>query len=414
MIRLLISKEESNMLCKLKILFVSSAYPPESDDSIWTYTIIMASALASRGHEVHILSCVRGQKHKDYLDQGVFIHLRGQVRIRFLDRINRILQVPRTITRLHIGLSTFFEYRRLDIDFDIIEYPDWEAEGLIFALLRTRPLVAELHTPLPLIHKYSYLPMNRDIFLASALEHFAVRHADAIISPSRLLIQALKDIGWLPDLSPSIIPHAIDWWHWCDNICSVLDTPPTVLFLGNLTRLKAPELLTEAISIVRREIPEAKALFAGGNSGRRDGLPYLEWIKKSTSDLDGCQFVGHVRRRELTHLLSISRVLVIPSWFENYSLVALEAMAAGRPIIVTSMSGITELIKQTGVGWVVPPGDPKTLAKVLLSLLGDPAYAAREGEKARATVQEWSDPDKIAAQRELVYQQTITSSKHKM
>ncbi len=371
----------------------------------------MASALVARGHEVHVLSCVGGQKHKDYLHQGVHIHLRRKVRIRRLGRVNRILQVPGTIERLNIGLSTFFEYRRLGVDFDIIEYPDWGAEGWLFALLHTRPLIAELHTPLPLIHKYDKLPLSRDVTWGSFLEYFAVRRADVIISPSCNVVRALKEIGWLPKRNPYVVPHAIDWRRW-RSTQPVLNTPPTVLFLGVLNQLKAPELLIEALSIIREKIPRAEALFAGSTDSLREGLPYLEWMKKSGFRFEGCRFLGHVRRHELIRLFSTSRILAVPSWFENYCLVALEAMASGRPIVVTSTNGVAELIEQAETGRVVPPGDSKALAEALFPFLMDAAYAARAGERARATVQEWSDPDKIAAQREAVYQQAIMSFKH--
>lgn len=368
----------------------------------------IAPALAARGHEVHVLSCAKGQQYGNYTDSGVYVHRRGQLRVRGLSRLSQILKLQKTTIRFEKGLWTFFEYRQLSIDFDVIEYPDWLAEGWLFALFCVKPLVAQLHGPLILISKYDGLPMSRDILWASALERFAIRYADEIISPSRLLVRLAKDIGWLKDVEAEVIPHPIDWARWCDTE-PVDTTKPIVLFLGRLQQCKAPELLVKAISLIRREIPEAKALFVGSIDGQRDGLPYVEWLKKHTSDTSGCEFVGPVSRHELPAILSKSRVLAVPSWFDSYSMVALEAMAAGRPVVVTETSGVSEFVSATKTGRIVPAGDYKALANALLPFLKDATYTLEEGEKARCAVQEILNPVTIAAQREKVYEQAMAS-----
>jgi glycosyltransferase involved in cell wall biosynthesis len=108
------------------------------------------------------------------------------------------------------------------------------------------------------------------------------------------------------------------------------------------------------MSIVRTEIPDAEALFVGKNSDQREGLSYLEWIRKTASDLTGCRFIEQVPQSDVLNFLSTSRVLAVPSWHEVYSVVALEAMAAGRPVVVTATNGAAELVEETGAGRVVP------------------------------------------------------------
>jgi glycosyltransferase involved in cell wall biosynthesis len=379
----------------------------------------MAAALVARGHQVHVLSCVEDQKHKDYVQQGVYIHCRcGEVPIRGFWRaqqlLKRILPIPRTIWRFEKGLGAFFEYRKLGISFDVIEYPDWAGMGFIFALLHTKPLVAHLHTPppSPSIYRHYGFPINRDLLWAYSLVHFATRRADVITAPSRSLVATLKGMGFLRGRDVEDIPHPIDWIHWRD-VQPVLGTRPIVLFLGRLEGIKAPEVLVEAISIIRRKIPEARAMFVGKSDSQREGLPYLEWMKRSAADLSGCRFVGEVPRHKLAQFLSLSRVLAMPSWFETYPMAALEAMAAGRPVVVTATTGSAELVEEIGAGRVVSPGDPKALAEALLPFLMDAAYAADVGQRARAAVEERLDPDRIAARRENVYYQAISSFKRR-
>jgi len=366
--------------------------------------------LAASGHEVHVLSCCDEQADRDYMDRKVFVHLRGQVRIPGIRRLSEFLRLSATVELIEGGLSNYLEYRRLDIDFDVIEYPDLDAVGWLFAFLHNKPLVAHLH--LPTIMSSLFQPgneismMSRNLQRSSFLERFAVHHADVVTCPSKLTVRKLKDIGWLREINPTIIPQFVNWQDWC-NTNPVENTPPTVLYLGWLGLNKAPELLVEAISIIRNKIPDAKALFVGESLEHRDGLPYIDWLKKSQADLSGCEFVRYIPHDKVIRFISSSRVLAMPSWFENYPMAVLEAMAGGRPVVVTSTTGVAELIEKTGAGQVLPSGDPNALADALLPFLTDAAYAAEIGERAREAVRELHDPDKIIGQRERVYRQAI-------
>jgi glycogen synthase len=395
----------------MKILFVSMEYPPETGwGGIGAYVASLAPALVRRGHEVHVLSCVYGQKLRDYVDQGVYIHRRGQVRIPGLTRASRGAGLPNTVARFRYGLSSFFAYRGLTVGFDVIECADIRAEGWVFALFRTAPLVIHLHTPqvVVLACEQNGLPRDRDARWASRFEQFPVLRADAVTSPSGLLIERLTNIGWLRERRVEIIPNPIDWPRW-RSVLPTAHAPPRVLFVGRLEPRKAPELLVQAMSIIRNKVPSAEAYFLGENCWR-NGVPYLSWIEKTVADMSGCHFVGHVSRNEIACYLDAARVLVMPSWFENYPMAVLEAMAAGRPVVVTEVTGVAKLIENTGGGRVIRPGDPKALAESLVPFLLDADHASDVGNRARVTVRESLDPDKIAAQREIVYRQAISSS----
>ena len=369
--------------------------------------------LAGRGHDVHVLSCLGQQEDKDYVDRGVSVHRRKLVRVPGLKRLNRVFKIPITLASVQAGISTFLEYRRLKLEFDVIEYPDDGAEGWVFALKQTIPLVCHLHLPIPIWGSQDEAQVRRRDFLwASWFQHFAIRRADMITAPSRHLVNRLEEFGWLRNVRPTLIPQYIHWPDWAETE-PIQETTPTVLFLSWLGRNKAPEILVEALSLLRKRLPEAKAKFVGMSHGQREGLPYLEWIKQSGMDLTGCQFMGFVPRDEVIHCISTTRVLAMPSWFENYSIAALEAMAGGRPVVVTETNGVAELVKKTDAGRVIPPGDSKALAEALLPFLTDAAYAAEVGERAKMAVREHLAPQKIAGQRERAYQHCIKSFNRK-
>ena len=241
--------------------------------------------------------------------------------------------------------------------------------------------------------------MGPDCIIASFLEQFALSRADVILSPSLLLIKELKLCNRDKTV---IIPHAIDV---LNDLQSVFYTEPVILFLAHIQRLKAPEVLIEAFRIIKKCIPQAKILFVGNNTTSY----YFEHIKELTDSIDGCEFLGYIPRDKLLPIFSRIRVLAMPSRFENFPMAAIETMAAGRPVVVTSMSGIAELINQKGGGIVVPPSNPKALSQALIPFLLDVSYADRIGIQAKMIVKNQLNPDIIVLQKERVYNQAISN-----
>ena len=238
----------------LKILFLSMEYPPETGwGGIGSYVAIIAPALVEIGNEVHVLSCVPGQKHSDTIDRGVHVHRRPQVAFRSLARLNWILRKPDFLARVRTGVSTYLGYRALDIHFDVIEYPEWSAEGWLLAVLSSKALVAHLHTSLPLIRRYNGLPMKMDQRLAAALERVSAVRADAVTAASRQLALATSRLGWVAENLVRVVPLPVAPVQ--DQQPPVARTEPLVLFLGRVEPRKAPDVLAAATSMIRKRLP---------------------------------------------------------------------------------------------------------------------------------------------------------------
>jgi glycosyltransferase involved in cell wall biosynthesis len=135
----------------------------------------------------------------------------------------------------------------------------------------------------------------------------------------------------------------------------------------------------------------------------------LEWLNKKYKNLNGCKFIDHVPRGKLGIYLSKCRVLAMPSWIESYGNSALEVMAAGRPVVVTSTMGMSELVRESGNGTVIPPGDSRALAQALLPYLLDTNHAQQAGLKAKNVVNRVNNPDIIAEQIEKTFTKAIYS-----
>lgn len=316
--------------------------------------------------------------------------------------------MPGALDRWRWGLSAFLAYRRLALDFDVIEFPDWGALGWALAAARPRALVEQLHAPAPFIAQQAYTSrMSRpEIALSAFLERLAMRRADVVVALSRAQAEAYGRTGWRDGGDLDTIPQIVDWSVWSETR-SAAETNPTALFVGFLERRKAPEILVQAMGIIRRRIPGAEAVFAGA-ARQRDGVSYVDWMAQSGYDTSGCRFLGHVPRARLREVMSESRVFVLPSWAEAFPLAAIEAMSAGRPVVVTTTAaGAAELVREAGGGVVVPPGDPEALADAMLPFLTDPAHAAAVGARAREAIRDRMSPEKVVARRELAYEKAV-------
>jgi len=396
----------------VKILFLTMQYPPVQNGGIGWYVGTLAPKLATRGHDVHVLSCVSGQGRSDSILQGVHVHRRGWRNIRGLWRFGKYSGLPITIAHLQAGISAFLEAESLGVRFDVIEYPDWHAEAWVFACRRRTALVGHIHAAIPYIQKKHLQTFGspRDVFCGGQLDRFALNRAHLVTSPSKVALDGIKEIGWLRDRSVTILPHGIDEEEW-SGAPTAAKTLPVVLCVGRIEPVKAPEVLVKAMGIVRITIPDAEAVFVGASNGEKDGRPYGEWVRQLAADVGGCRFVGNIERKDLRQFYSACRVVAVPSWFETYGLAALEAMATRRPVIVTNTSGIAELLEKTGAGARIPPGDPVALADALLPFLKSPEYAEVVGAQAFEAVVKYASLHMITEKRENVYHRAIELSR---
>jgi glycosyltransferase involved in cell wall biosynthesis len=377
----------------VRILFVSIEYPPETPDGIGSYVAEIGPALVARGHEVHVLSCLPGQAESDRVDRGVHVHRRGEV---------RLPGEGKTTSRLRHALSCRLEAARLG-DFDVVEAADWMAEGLGLAFRRRAPLVVHLHTPLAVTSRYAATPWTLDLRLASALERIPVRRADFVTSPSERL---LREVGprWLAGKQVRMVRLPI-----APREIAPTATPPVVLCVGRLEPLKGSDLLVEAAVGLPGEV-----VFVGRTTSQRDGKPFDQWLAARARELGApVRFEAEVPRDDLARFYLGARVVAVPSRHENLPYAGLEALAFGRPVVCRSSSGLAELLRQSGAGTVVEDEGPEALAAALRPYLEDPAHAAEASARARELVATHCAPDVIAAQREAVYEEAISSSRRR-
>lgn len=152
---------------------------------------------------------------------------------------------------------------------------------------------------------------------------------------------------------------------------------PLAVCSARLVRQKGQDVLVEAWAAVRAALPGAEVVLVGDGVAR----PALEALVAGTA-AEGVRFAGSVDRDTALSWLHAADVVVCPSRWEGMSLVPLEAMALGRPVVATAVDGMAESVPP-GTGWIVPPEDPEALAGAVVAALSDQEAARAAADTGR-------------------------------
>jgi phosphatidylinositol alpha-mannosyltransferase/D-inositol-3-phosphate glycosyltransferase len=156
---------------------------------------------------------------------------------------------------------------------------------------------------------------------------------------------------------------------------------PYVLGVGRLEAQKGFDVLVRAVARLERR--DVDVLLAGEGSQRRA----LETLAAAEGVADRVRCLGTMDRAATISLLRGATVVACPSRFEGLPLVCVEALAAARPVVGSTVNGIPEIVRHEETGLLVPPDDPAALARALERLLAAPELAARLGARGREVVE---------------------------
>ena len=172
-----------------------------------------------------------------------------------------------------------------------------------------------------------------------------------------------------------------------------------IFFVGRMVREKGVQILIEALPKVRWGYHDAKLLICGG--GQREHLVNLAAYLGMERHV---YFAGFVPDEDLMKIYAVSDIACFPSLYEPFGIVALEAMAAGLPVVVSDAGGLPEVVENGVTGITTYAGNPNSLADGLLKLLHEPETASRLVAAAHERVLETFNWETIAAQTEAVYE----------
>jgi glycosyltransferase involved in cell wall biosynthesis len=167
----------------------------------------------------------------------------------------------------------------------------------------------------------------------------------------------------------------------------IADDVPLAAMIARFQDVKGHHTFQAMVRLVAQTRPDVRFVVAGEDvhGVSADAAYKARIVAAHTGDPDLHTRVTYLGfRPDAERIIAAADVVVVPSRFESYGRVGVEAMACGRPVVSTSAGGPSETIIDGETGLLVPPEDPSALASALLRLLADPDERARMGQAGRA------------------------------
>lgn len=235
--------------------------------------------------------------------------------------------------------------------------------SFVFSLFRKRfniPVVLTVHSPLlanenPL---FSLQKLSEEVDQIYCVSKWVLRETEKQVPHAKHKLRLVYNgLSW-PKTPPSPLPFS----------------PPTLILLGRMTSEKGFDMAIRAFALLKAKGSVAKLLI-GGEGPERTTLEKLSG--------DDVYFTGEIQRGSIPEFINRGTLVLVPSYFESFGLVALEAMQMGRPVIASSVGGLPEIIVDQETGVLVPPKDPLALANAIQTLLNHPEKMIEMGQKGR-------------------------------
>ena len=245
-----------------------------------------------------------------------------------------------------------------------------------------------------------------------AAERLLARRAAAHICVSEAVAEHLVRRAHVPRGSVRVVRNAVELSRF-ENLPPRqaarrrlgLPEGPLIGCVARLDRQKGISFLLRALARLREECGAGSARLALVGDGPLRSR--LERQARSLGVADAVVFAGEVP--DVAPWLAALDIFVLPSLWEGMPLALGEAMAAGRPVVATAVSGTPEMVRDGETGLLVPPGDPVALAGSLGRLLGDAPFAARLGRQAAAWAAGALDPGRMADEVMAVYRDVLSA-----
>ena len=222
----------------------------------------------------------------------------------------------------------------------------------------------------------------------------SIRKADILCAPSMRVIQELKRQPLYKNLELGLIPNP---YKPIDVPIRGMNQEPTVLFAGRLSFGKGISYLPKIMAKVWESVPDCRLILAGNDSYARGIGSLKKWlIKRFEKDIHKITFTGNIPFDVLVEMYDRAWVVIIPSRWDNFPSVALEAMARERPIVASPHGGMPEMLENTGN--IVADPEKEDFARGICAFLENEVLRRAAGADGSARVKSVYAPKAIADQ----------------
>lgn len=385
---------------------VSWEYPPVVIGGLGRHVHHLSTALAAAGHDVVVLarrpSDTDPSTHpsSDEISEGVRVVAAAQDPHEFSfgdDMMAWTLAMGHSMVRA--GLSLKVDGGQTLWRPDLVHAHDWLVAHPAIALAEFYdvPLVSTIHATEAGRHSgWVSGPLSRQVH---AVESWLVRESDSLITCSASMRDEITDLFGPGLAETTVIRNGIDAARWPFARREPRTGPPELLFVGRLEYEKGVHDAIAALPRIRRAHP-GTTLTVAGDGTQQDWL--TECARKHRV-LKATRFVGRLDHDELLAMLHRADAAVLPSHYEPFGLAALEAAAAGTPLVASNVGGLGEAVIDGDTGMSCPPRDVPALAAAVCAVLDDPAAAQQRAVAARDRLSADFDWHTVADETAQVY-----------
>lgn len=390
----------------VRVLMISWEYPPHLVGGLGKHVAELLPAMASLGIPVHLLTPRLAGGLEEESFGTVIIH-----RVEPPARDDSTLYTYAWQTNLALEEAATRLWSQAG-GFDILHAHDWLSAFSACALKRVyhAPLVATIHaTERGRGRGQLHSDMARAIH---DVEWWLTYEAWRVICCSEYMAGEVRQYFNTPADKIDVIPNGVDpapfqRWEGVDlsqfRAMYALPEEKIVFHVGRIVYEKGVETLLRAVPLVLREFPQAKFVIAGTGPNLED-LQSLAW---SLGVGQKVLFTGRISDDDRDRLFKVSDCAVFPSLYEPFGIVALEAMAAKCPVVVSKVGGLKEVVVHGETGITVYPGNPESVAWGILHTLQHPEWTRQRVENAFRKVLEDYNWPRIAELTRRVYTRVV-------
>jgi glycogen synthase len=360
-----------------QVLILSWEYPPLIEGGLARHVRKLSEALVGRETEVHVLTRGGEESPAEEMMAGVHVH-RVMEPTRPADLNEFVAWVERMNSdMLAAGVELGDRY-----DFDLVHGHDWLVANACDHLARRFdcPLITTIHATEHGRHQ-GWVDKHPQSYI-HGVERWIANRADTVIACSTFMREQIADVFGVPESSIEVIPNGIDpedlQPHDDEELRRLraefaAPDESLVLLVGRLVYEKGFQVALEALPEIIDRVPETRFVVAGSGTHEQE----LRRQAEELGLMDQGTFVGWIGDDVLHSLYRIADVCVVPSIYEPFGLVALEAMASSCPCIVADTGGLREVVPHDEVGLRFRARDPQSLAEMTVRVLDDAKLCRR-------------------------------------
>jgi glycosyltransferase involved in cell wall biosynthesis len=391
----------------MKVVILSWEYPPRIIGGLGTHVHQLAVNLARLGVNVHVITKDAPGASDFESSEGVQIHRVPLYppEIPQEDWVSWTLQFNVALLEKAIPLIN----ERIG-KVHVLHAHDWLVAHAAIALKHAYriPLVATIHATEYGRHQGNLPgPMQK---LIHQIEWWLTFESVRTICCSNYMQDEVIRIFELPEDKVSVIPNGIEYDLFRTDAKSeqlrrqfIEPDSRMVFFVGRLVYEKGVQTVIEAMPKVLEEVPDLRFLVAGTG-------PHTRALQVMIDELglaDKIKLLGFVDADVLVKFYKCADLTVVPSLYEPFGMVVLEAMVAGCPVIVADTGGLKEIVVHEETGLCFKPGNPESLAQAMIRVLKNEDLAQRLTSDAHKFIEEKYNWELIARHTVDIYQRSI-------